>query len=500
MKPIRSIVIVGGGTAGWMAAAVLSRSLPRERVSITLVESPEIGIVGVGEATIPPLMVLNRLLGIDEDEFLRKTSGTFKLGIEFRDWGAIGESYFHPFGAYGAELNSLPFHHHWLRLGRHEDARSIDEYSMTVMAARAGKFLRPPEDPRNVLSKLSYAYHFDAALYGVFLREQAMARGVARIEAKIVDVALRAEDGFVETVTLDDGTAIAGDLFVDCSGFRGLLIEGALKTGYDDWSQWLPVDRAVAVPCEGDGALTPFTRSTARSAGWQWRIPLQHRVGNGYVYCSRYISDDEAAATLMANLDGKPLAEPRQLRFVTGRRRKQWNKNVVSLGLASGFLEPLESTSIHLVQQGVVNLMSLFPDRGFDQADIDQYNRFCAADFERIRDFIVLHYHATRRSDSPFWDYVRTMDIPETLAQRIALFRSHARIFRPEEDLFTETSWVAVMMGQGIHPAGYDPMADMPPIEEIAEKLKRMRAVIARGAEVMPRHEEFIAANCAMAR
>lgn len=491
-EPIRSIAIVGGGTAGWMAGAVLAKSLLPGPTEITLIESAEIGTVGVGEATIPPIIRLNEMLGIDENEFLRKTKGSFKLGIEFRDWAALGHRYFHPFGTYGADLRGISFQHHWLRLEKHADAGAIDDYSLPIAAARAGKFVRPSEDPRNVLSRMSYAFHFDASLYGALLRERATAQGVKRIEDRIVDVILRPEDGFVERLQLERCGTIEADLFIDCSGFRGLLIEGALGAGYDDWSKWLPVDRALAVPTEAEDGLVPFTRSTALSAGWQWRIPLQHRTGNGHVYCSQFISDDEAAARLIENLDAQPLDDPRPLRFVTGRRRKQWSRNVVALGLASGFLEPLESTSIHLVQQGLVNLMSLFPDRAFDPATIEQYNRLCAREIEAIRDFIILHYHATARRDSPFWDHVRTMEIPETLAHRIALFRSSGRVFRSDEELFTETSWVAVMLGQGVRPASYDPLADRIPVDELKAQMERIRAVIRRGADAMPRHEEFL--------
>ncbi len=489
---VRRIVIVGGGTAGWMAAAVLARALPPERREIVLIESPEIGTVGVGEATIPPILLLNRLLGLDEDELVRRTQGTFKLGIEFRDWGAIGERYFHPFGTYGADLDAVAFHHHWLRTGQ----GAIEDYSLAAVAAREGRFLRPVEDSRNVLSRTSYALHFDAVLYAAFLRERATAAGVEHVAGKVVDVTLRGTDGFVESVALEDGRRVGGDLFIDCSGFRGLLIEGALKTGYEDWTHWLPADRAVAVPSAPVGPPPPYTRSTARAAGWQWRIPLQHRVGNGYVYSSPHISDDEAAATLLANLEGEALADPRLLRFVTGRRKRAWNRNVVALGLASGFVEPLESTSIHLVQQGVVSLMSYFPDRAFEPADIDQYNRLMQTEFERVRDFIVLHYHLQRRDDSALWRQAREMPIPDTLAQRMALFASRARIQVDEGELFQPTSWAAVMFGQGMTPRGHDPLADVEPIADLRTKLDRMRAVIARGAATMPTHAQFLDRHC----
>ena len=488
-------MIVGGGTAGWMAAAAISKALKNDYCPIELIESPEIGTVGVGEATIPPILVFNHVLGLDENEFVRQTQATFKLGIEFRNWGTIGHNYFHPFGTYGADLDMLSFHHYWLRLRASGDTTSIDEYSMPIMAARAGKFIRPATEARNVLSKMSYAFHFDASLYATYLRNESMKRGVVRHEAKIVSVKQRA-DGFIEAVRLEDGREIAGDFFIDCSGFRGLLIEQTLGAGYENWSHWLPADRAVAVPCEKGGEFTPYTRSTAHPGGWQWRIPLQHRTGNGVVYCSSFCPDDEATDTLMSNLDGKPLADPRKLQFVTGRRKKSWVKNCVALGLASGFLEPLESTSIHLIQTAIVKLLTLFPERMPDEADVAEYNRLVELEYTRIRDFVILHYHATQRDDSELWKYVRHMSIPDSLAHKIELFKSRARVFRYDDELFAETSWVAVMMGQGIWPRNYDPLADVPSIEELQKKLRSIRAVIQRGAQAIPTHAQFIEQHC----
>ncbi|WP_375419593.1 tryptophan halogenase family protein [uncultured Sphingomonas sp.] len=489
--PIRRIVIAGGGTAGWMAAAVISRAIPAGQASVTLVESPEIGTVGVGEATIPPILTLNRLLGLDEDELVRRTGATFKLGIEFRNWGAVGDTYFHPFGHYGADLHGVHFHHHWLRNG----GAALDDYSMTIAAARAGRFTRPPDDPRHVHSRLAYALHFDAARYADFLREQAVARGVVHVQRRIQSATLDAR-GHVESLVLDDGALLPGDLFIDCSGFRGLLIEEALHTGYTDWSQWLPMDRALAVPSEATTPRTPYTRATAGGAGWRWRIPLQHRTGNGHVYCSQHLSDDEAASELLAGLDAPALADPRPIRFKTGKRRLMWNGNVVALGLAAGFVEPLESTSIHLIQRGVVTLMSLFPDRGFAAADVEQYNRLMDREFEQVRDFIILHYHQTRRDDSAFWNQVRTMDIPDSLRHRMDLFRSHGRVFVEPGDLFTESSWVAVMLGQGLRPQRLDPIAAAMPEADIAAQLDRMRNLVRRGVETMPTHDQFIERHC----
>jgi tryptophan 7-halogenase len=492
-KPVRSVVIVGGGTAGWMAAAVLSKSFPAERLTVSVVESPEIGTVGVGEATIPPILQLNALLGLEEDELVRKTQATYKLGIEFLNWGAIGDRYFHPFGLSGSDIGGVQFHHHWLRTKEGE----LADYSLPTAAAYAGKFARPSDDPRNVLSRMSYALHFDATLYAKLLRELAVANGVHHVEGRVTGFRLSSENGFVDSLILDDGRTLEADLYIDCSGFRGLLIEQALETGYINWSHWLPMDRAIAVPSAANGPPPPFTRSTAGAAGWRWRIPLQHRVGNGHVYCSHFLDDDSAEAELLENLEGPASGPPRRLRFTTGRRRLSWNKNVVALGLASGFIEPLESTSIHLVQRGIVTLMSLFPSEGFSQAEVDEYNRLMAWETENVRDFVILHYKQTRRDDSPLWRQVRDMEVPESLARRMEVFANLGRLLIEPNELFTKTSWVAVMMGQGLHPRGYDPLADAIPADEIRAQLKRMRALIRQGADILPTHAEFLARGAA---
>jgi tryptophan halogenase len=493
---VHRIAILGGGTAGWMAAAILARRLGRTFGAIRLIESPDIGIIGVGEATIPPILLFNQALGIDEDEFLRKTRGTIKLGIEFKNWSKLGHEYFHPFGTHGTRLEQVSLHQDWLRLRCLGEEGSFADYSLNAVAARLGRIYVGGVHEESLAPVFAYAYHFDAGLYAEYLRGYALARGVVRMERKVVHVELRSEDGFIRALQLDDGQRIEADLFIDCSGFRGLLIEQALKTGYEDWTQWLPCDRAVAVPCESAGELTPFTRSTAREAGWQWRIPLQHRIGNGYVYCSRFISDDEAAATLLANLDGKPRAEPRFLRFTTGRRKKFWNKNCIALGLAGGFLEPLESTSIYLIQSGITQLAAIFPDRSFDPCDADEYNRLQMDEYDKVRDFIILHYKATVRDDSPLWRHCRNMEIPDALTYRINLFRSSGRVAFHDRELFVEPNWLSVFIGQGIWPRRYDPLANLWPIDSIRSQAQRQRALIRQTADAMPTHAAFIAEHC----
>jgi tryptophan 7-halogenase len=497
---IQKIVIAGGGTAGWMAAAAFAKVLGT-RWRIVLVESEEIGIVGVGEATIPIINVFNQALELDENEFMRETNATFKLGIEFRNWGRQGDAYIHGFGPLGPDLGITKFHHYWLKMRQAQSpaVSGLEDYSINIAAARANKFMRAqPKLGSSPLAEIAHAYHFDAGLYAAFLRRYAEALGVVRLEGKIAGVPTRPSDGFIEALVLEDGRRIDGDLFIDCTGFRGVLIEQTLKTGYEDWTHWLPCDRAWAVPCASVSPLLPYTRATAHTAGWQWRIPLQHRIGNGHVFCSSFIQEDEAARWLMERLDGKALAEPRMLKFVTGKRKKLWNKNCVAVGLASGFMEPLESTSIHLIQSTVSRLAALFPGPGFNPVDIDEFNRQSDFEFERIRDFLILHYKATERDDSDFWNYCRHMPIPDTLTHKIELFKAHGRVFRENAELFSEISWVEVMLGQHITPRAYHPLVDAIPEEKIMAFLDNVRSTIKRCVDAMPSHADFVAANCAM--
>jgi len=495
-RRIRTVVVVGGGTAGWMAAATFSRYLNNGYTRTILIESEEIGTVGVGEATIPPITTFNAMLGIDENDFLRATQGTYKLAIEFTDWGAIGERYLHPFGRPGRDIEGVQFHQLYLRERSRRRIPDITAYWMSATAARHGRFQHPSQSRGSPAADILYAFHFDAGLYARFLRTYAERGGVTRIEGKIVDVALRGEDGFVESVTLEGGRTIEGDLFIDCSGFRGLLIEQALKTGYEDWTRWLPCDRAIAVATENVGDPDPFTRSAARSAGWQWRIPLQHRTGNGHVYSSAHMSDDEAERILLDNLVGPAISTPRQLSFTTGMRNQAWNRNVIALGLSSGFLEPLESTSIHLIQTGISRLMSLFPDRDFNPAIAAEYNRQLTSGYRRIRDFIILHYHATRRDDSDFWNQCRTMSIPDTLQHKIDLFRAGGRVFREDEELFDVPNWVGVMLGQNIVPGSYDPIADALDEEKVSGAMEQIRTVYEQTAQRLPTHAQYLASHC----
>ncbi|MAF28762.1 MAG: tryptophan halogenase [Croceicoccus sp.] len=492
INAVDRVVIVGGGTAGWMTAAAMSRFFDNGRRKITLVESDAIGTVGVGEATIPPIRNFNGMLDIPENEFLRATHGTFKLGIEFVDWGRKGDRYIHPFGNFGRDLHGIPFHQLWLRENARGGGADISDYSMSSVAALMGRFGRPSPDARSPVSEMFYAFHFDASLYAAYLRQLAERQGTIRREGRIVKAHRDGESGYITSVELEGGIHIEGDLFIDCSGFRGLLIEDALETGYEDWSHWLPVDRALAMPTSNIASPAPFTRATAHGAGWQWRIPLQHRTGNGHVFCGAFMEDDEAERILRRHVEGEPIAEPRLIRFQTGMRRKAWNHNVVSLGLASGFIEPLESTSIHLIQNGIARLFSLFPEKEISPLERDEYNRGMREIYCDIRDFIILHYKATQRDDTEFWRYVRDMEVPESLARKMELWRLHGRVFRENAELFTVPSWVAVMLGQNMWPERYDPIADTLDEQRVAQAMEQMREAYRQTAQQLPTQEQFL--------
>ena len=503
-KSIRRIVIVGGGTAGWMTAAPLAQRLarhPTQACDVILVESPEIGTIGVGEATLPTIRFYNNALGLDGADFVKKTQASFKLGIEFKDWGHVGNRFFHAFGDFGPPLAGSAAHMHWLRLAQEFTGMpAMENWSMPSVMARHGKFVPPNEETPGMTDAYSYGFHFDAGLYANYLRDYALRHGAQRIEGMIVDVERHPESGFVTAVKLRDGRRIEGDLFVDCSGFRGLLIEGALQAGYEDWSDYLPCNSAQAVPCAGVPELTPFTRSTGREAGWLWRIPLQHRTGNGHVYSNAFTTDDEARQVLLDALDGEALDEPRQLRFVTGRRRKSWVKNVVAIGLSAGFVEPLESTSINLIETAVGKLLELFPDRDCSPALADEFNRIMGMRYESVRDFIILHYKLTARDDSEFWRYCRNMAIPDSLRHQIELFRETGRVAIIDRGGFAEPSFVAMMMGLGVVPKRYDPLADRVDIRVVHGHFAELRDMIAQAVARMPSHRAYVAAQAAAAQ
>jgi tryptophan halogenase len=489
MNPLSRLLVVGGGSAGWMAAAIRTAA---PALDVQLVESEEIGIVGVGEATIPPIRLLNRQLGIEEARFVAETNGSFKLGIRFLGWGP--EPYIHPFGQYGADFDPVPLHHWWRKAREEGDTSPIEAHSLAAAAAARNRFAPPIADRARVQSTFDYAYHFDAFLYAALLRRLAEARGVTRHEGRIVAAERDPETGDVAAVRLADGRRLEADFFVDASGFRSLLLGEALGVAWLDWSNWLPADRAIAVPSSNPPALAPYTQSTARPAGWQWRIPLQHRTGNGHVFSSAFMGEDEAAAILLANLEGTPLAEPRTLRFKTGRRRESWAHNVVAVGLAAGFLEPLESTSIHLVQSAVTRLLALFPDLSGSSSQRTEYNRLTTEEWERVRDFLILHYHLTERPE-PLWRHCATTPPPDSLAHKIEQFREYGRIVSTGYELFQNPSWLAVHLGQGNMPERWDPLADHRPQTDYRARLASLRRTVAEAADAMPTHEAFIAAN-----
>ncbi|MCW8092958.1 tryptophan halogenase family protein [Alteromonas sp. ASW11-130] len=488
-QPIKRVVIAGGGTAGWMCAASLAK-LMGKNLEIQLVESDAIGTVGVGEATIPPLLTLHKLLGINEQEFMAATQATFKLGIDFENWKNVDESYIHSFGTTGQDHWAAGFQHFWLRGQQMGLAKEYGVYCAEFLAAQQNKFAVLPN------MGLNYAFHLDATLYAKFLREIAQKHGANRTEGKIDHVELCKHSGYIKALRLESGQVIEGDLFIDCTGFRALLIEETLHTGYDDWTHWLPCDRAIAVQTQAVETPRPYTRSIAHPSGWQWRIPLQHRVGNGLVYCSRYLNDEDAKELLLNNVEGEVLTDPRVIRFRTGQRRSHWNKNCIAIGLSSGFIEPLESTSIHLIQRGIVRLMQMFPANGIVQADVNEFNAQTEHEVKNIRDFIILHYHVTQREDSAFWRYCKNMPIPDSLKHRLALFKQTGRVFKVPNELFGENSWVQVMLGQGLVPESHHPIADLMNEKEMEHFLSQIEQQNVRKVSQLPSHYEFLQHYC----
>jgi tryptophan halogenase len=488
-KPVKKVVIVGGGTAGWMAAAAISKLIGKH-IDVTLIESDAIGTVGVGEATIPTMITLHRLLKIDERDFMKSVQGTFKLGISFENWKNVNENYIHSFGFTGKDCWAAGFQHFWLKGKEQGISSEFGDYCNELQAAKQNKFAVIPQNG------LNYAFHMDAGLYANYLRKIAELNNCKRIEGMITKVGTDSKTGNISHVNLESGQTIEGDLFIDCSGFMGLLIDKALHTGYDDWSHYLPCDSAVAVQTQSVAEPIPYTRSIAREAGWQWRIPLQHRVGNGLVFCSKYLSDEQATQTLLSNIEGEPLTKPRIIKFRTGQRHKHWNKNCVALGLAAGFLEPLESTSIHLIQRGIIRLLQLFPTQGISQVDVDEFNAQMTEEFLNVRDFIVLHYHVTERDDTAFWRHCKSMQIPSTLAHRIELFKESGRIFQKDNDVFAENSWSQVMLGQGIMPEQYHPIVNMMTDQELENFLHGIKGAVDNMVDQLPTHQQFIDSYC----
>lgn len=484
------VVVAGGGTAGWMTAAALAGTLG-DCIELTLVESEAIGTVGVGESTIPPVVLFNRLLGIGEAEFMRATQATFKLGIKFENWKDVGESYFHSFGTTGKDHWSAGFQHFWLHGLSQGHQHSYDDYCLELKAALDGKFAHLPDD------KMNYAYQLDSGLYAAFLRKRAESDGATRIEGRIVEVELDGASGNIAALQLDGDRRIEGDLFIDCTGFRALLIEGALHAGFDDWTHYLPCDSAIAVQTASVRPPVPYTRAIAHDAGWQWRIPLQHRQGNGIVYCSRYLDKDAALERLLGSVEGQVLTQPNFIRYTTGARRKQWHRNCVAIGLSGGFMEPLESTSIHLIQRAVLRLIRMLPGGPVSEHDIAEFNDQQMTDMDQIRDFLILHYKVTERRDSPFWRHCAALPMPDSLAQKIELFRETGRVFRKNEELFVENSWVQVMMGQGIMPESYHPIATRLRADELDKFLSMLRDSVTKTVAGLPDHQTYIARYCA---
>lgn len=492
---IENLIILGGGTAGWMAAAAIGKVFKQSPMNIMVIESSEIGTVGVGEATIPEIINFNNALGIDEKEFIKFTQGTFKLGIEFVDWSDPGKSYFHPFGRYGNTIGSVPFFHYWQRLQNLGKAKPLPEFCLPILASWKNKFTKPLNIQNSPLSEIDYAYHFDAGLYAQFLRKFAESCGVKRVDAKVCSVNKNSHSGYIESLVLESGDVMAADFFVDCTGFRGVLIEEALHSGYDDWSYLLPCNSAVTAPSETLDPLPPYTRATARSAGWQWRIPLRHRTGNGYVYCNKYLSDDEAAQTLLSNIQGEVMGEPKHLRFKTGVRRKHWNKNCVAFGLSAGFLEPLESTSIHLIYEAIANFLGMFPVKNIQQELVDKYNTLQIRNFTNVRDLLIFHYWANKR-EGQFWEDCRRIDLPERLQNKVDIYQGSGRILREDNELFSDISWISVFLGQGVTTSHFNPIANAMPLEKLQAQMQGIGEVIGNSANHMPDHAEYLKKYC----
>ncbi|WP_419570670.1 tryptophan halogenase family protein [Rheinheimera sp.] len=491
-KSVKKIVILGGGTAGWISASLLVKILGKV-LDITLVESEDIGTIGVGEATIPPIQSLNAALGLQEEEFLRETMGTIKLGIQFEHWGDVGESYMHAFGTVGKDFPFCHFNHFWRRADQLGMSFNYWDFSLNYQASLQNKFSKLDRIEGVNLGGLTYAYHFDAGLYARFLRKYSESVGVKRIEGKVASVQQDPPTGDIQALLLQSGQRIEGDLFLDCSGLHSLLIDKTLNTGFEDWSHWLPADSAVAVPSAKTEPVVPYTRSIAHANGWQWRIPLQHRTGNGFVYSSKYCTDEEAKQLLLSNLDSQALAEPRLIKFRTGRRLQQWQRNVVSIGLASGFLEPLESTSIHLIQSAVLRLLKFFPHLGINDSDRAEYNRQSKIEFEQIRDFIILHYKLTRRQDSKFWRDCKQMAVPASLERKLQQFAQSGLVFREQDELFSEIAWQQVMLGQGLLPADHHPLVDALTEAQLQDMLQNLKVIFEKTTERLGSHQEFLA-------
>lgn len=495
--PIHKITIAGGGTAGWMVASVLSKILGSSLYDIRLIESDEIGTVGVGEATIPMIKLFIQFLGIDEYEFVRETNGTFKLGIEFIDWKNKGESYFHPFGSIGKTMNGIEFIHYWLRLSALGGNKDFGRFNAETLAARENKFAKVDVSDRPELAPINYAYQFDASLFASYLRKFSETRGVKRCEGKIVKVNQNSQTGYIDSLTLADGKTIDGHLFIDCTGFASLLLGKTLNVGFQDWNEWLPCNSALAAPTlHTETTIPPYTKATAREAGWQWKIPLQHRVGNGYVYCNKFISDDKALEMLLKNLDGQLLKDPKLLKFTTGHRHKIWEKNVIAVGLSGGFLEPLESTAIHLIQTTISKLLAHLPKEEINESVQNQFNREIIAEYTNIRDFLIAHYYVTEREDTPFWQYCKHMSIPDSLKERLDMFINTGNSNTLSHELFKETSWFAVLVGQGLTPKAYHPIADVISEDELRISLSRLRTSITGRVQILPSQNQFIQHHC----